>query len=81
MLHSTITKKGQTTIPGEVRLALKIQPGDRLEYQVQGDHVTIRVHPGIRSLAGVLAGDKSKGLSFNEIRRQAAVLAQQKASP
>jgi len=79
MSHSTVTKKGQTTIPGEVREALKIQPGDRLEYQVQGDHATIRVHPGIRLLAGALSSKKGKGLSFNEIRRAAAVISRQKA--
>ena len=73
--HSTVTKKGQTTIPGEVREALKIRPGDRLEYAVQGDHATIRVHPGARSLAGALASDKGKGMSFAEIRRAAAAAA------
>jgi len=40
MPHSTITKKGQTTIPGEVREALNIKPGERLEYTVEGDHAT-----------------------------------------
>jgi AbrB family looped-hinge helix DNA binding protein len=70
--HSTVTSKGQTTIPGQVRDALKIQPGDRLEYAVHGDHATIRVHPGARSLAGALASDKGKGLSFAQIRRAAA---------
>ncbi|HEY1684367.1 MAG TPA: AbrB/MazE/SpoVT family DNA-binding domain-containing protein [Tepidisphaeraceae bacterium] len=72
MLHSTVTIKGQTTIPGEIRQALKIKPGDRLEYAVEGDHATIRVHPGIRSLKGALASDKGKGMSFAQIREAAA---------
>ena len=55
MTHSTITSKGQTTIPGKIRKALRIKPGDRLEYVVEGDHATIRVHLGTRSLKGVLA--------------------------
>ena len=46
MLHSTVTSKGQTTIPGEIRQALNIRPGDRLEYEVAGDQVMFRVHPG-----------------------------------
>ena len=73
--HSTVTKKGQTTIPGEVREALKIRPGDRLEYAVHGDHAVIRVHPGTMSLKGALASDKGKGLSFAQIRAAAAAAA------
>ena len=46
MLHSTVTRKGQTTIPGRIREALRIKPGDTLEYAVEGDHATIRVYPG-----------------------------------
>jgi len=72
MTHSTVTSKGQTTIPGNVREALKIQPGDKLEYAVEGDHAIIRVHPGTRSLKGALASEKGSGLSFAEIRKVAA---------
>ena len=72
MLHSTVTSKGQTTIPGEIRKALQIKPGDKLEYVVDGDHATIRVHPGTRSLRGVLASKKGKGLAFAQIREVAA---------
>jgi AbrB family looped-hinge helix DNA binding protein len=72
MLHSTLTKKGQTTIPGEVRDALNIRPGDKLEYAVQGDHATIRVHPGTRALKGALSSGKGKDLSFAQIRSLAA---------
>lgn len=80
MLHSTITKKGQTTIPGEVRAALNIRPGDRLEYKLEGNKVSIQVHPGTRSLAGALASAKGKELSFNEIRRAAQATAKKKQS-
>ena len=71
-MHSTITSKGQTTIPEKIRRALRIKPGDRLEYEVEGDRATIRVHPGIQSLKGVLASKKGKGMSFTEIREAAA---------
>lgn len=74
MLHSTVTSKGQTTIPGEIRDALGIQPGDKLEYSLEGDHVIVRVHPGIRSLKGALGSKKGRGMSFEQIR-QAAVKA------
>jgi len=71
MAHSTVTRKGQTTIPGKIRKALEIKPGDRLEYVVEGDHATIRVHPGTRSLKGALASKKGKKMSFGEIRAAA----------
>ncbi len=75
-LTYTVTTKGQTTIPGKVREALGIKPGDRLEFSVEGDHAILRVHLGAAALHGVLAGDKGKdkgkGLTFSEIRRAAA---------
>jgi antitoxin PrlF len=70
--HSTVTRKGQTTIPGKIRKALGINPGDTLEYVVEGDRATIRVHPGTGSLKGVLASKKGKEMSFNQIREIAA---------
>jgi antitoxin PrlF len=72
MTHSKVTSKGQTTIPGKIRKALRIKTGDRLEYAVEGDHATIRVHLGTRSLKGVLASKRGKGMSFAEIREAAA---------
>ena len=71
MLHSTVTSKGQTTLPGVIRAALKIKPGDQLEYVVDGDHATLRVHPGTRALKGALASDKGKGMSFAQVRAAA----------
>ena len=72
MPHSKVTSKGQTTIPGKVREALRIKPGDKLEYVVEGDHVTVRVHLGTRSLKGALASKKGKGMSIAQIRKAAA---------
>jgi antitoxin PrlF len=80
MLHSTITKKGQTTIPGEVRAVLNIKPGDRLEYKLEGKKVSLQVHPGTRSLAGALASTKGKDLSFSEIRKAAQAIAKKTKS-
>ena len=71
-MHSTVTKKGQTTIPGGIRKALGIKAGDTLEYSVEGDSAKIRIHPGLKSLKGIMASDKGKGMSFAEIRKAAA---------
>ena len=77
MLHSTVTSKGQTTIPGKIREALGIKPGDKLEYVVEGARASMRVHPGTRSLKGALASPKGKGMSFAQVREAAAQAAQQ----
>ena len=80
MLHSTVTSKGQTTIPEQIRKVLRIKPGDRLEYAVEGEQATIRVHPGIRSLRGALASRKGRRMTFTEIRKAAAEASRRKGS-
>ena len=72
MLHSTVTSKGQTTIPQRIRKALRIKPGDRLQYELAGDRATIRVHPGASALKGALASKKGKGMTFARIREAAS---------
>ena len=39
---STISSKGQVTIPQEVRLRLGLQEGDRIEFVVEGERTLIR---------------------------------------
>ena len=39
---STISSKGQVTIPQEVRLRLGLQEGDRVEFVVEGERTLIR---------------------------------------
>jgi AbrB family looped-hinge helix DNA binding protein len=53
MFHSTVTAKGQTTIPKEVRLASGLRVGDRVHYTVLPDGtIILRVkNRGIRGLA------------------------------
>ena len=41
MPTSTITSKGQTTVPKEVRDLLDVGPGDRLTWEVRGGKVAI----------------------------------------
>ena len=80
MLHSTVTSKGQTTIPEHIRKVLRIKPGDRLEYALEGEQATIRVHPGVRSLRGALASRKGRRMTFPEIRKAAAEASRRKGS-
>lgn len=41
-LTSTLSAKGQTTIPARVRRKLEIGTGDTIRYEVEGDAVRIR---------------------------------------
>lgn len=38
---STLTTKGQTTVPKEVRNALALEPGDKLSWEVRGGRVAV----------------------------------------
>jgi len=57
MAISTITSKGQTTIPGEIRRLLKLKAGDRIEFVVEADGkvVLVPVTVDVRELKGLLA--------------------------
>ena len=76
-----MTRKGQTTIAQAILKALRTEPGDKLEYEVEREQATIRVHPGIRSLKGALSGNKGKGMPFAEIREAAAEAARREDTP
>lgn len=39
---ATITQKGQTTIPAEIRKQLDLHPGDKIGFEVQNGNVVVR---------------------------------------
>ena len=43
MQATTVTSKGQVTIPQEVRQHLGIRQGSKIEFSLVGDHVELRV--------------------------------------
>ena len=57
MLESTITTKGQTTLPKAVRKALDVQAGDRVRYFILDDEVRIVPLRPIDRLFGMLKYD------------------------
>jgi AbrB family looped-hinge helix DNA binding protein len=42
MPTSTLTSRGQTTIPKPIREALQLHPGDRVEFILEGDQAVLR---------------------------------------
>lgn len=69
MTHSTITSKGQTTLPAPILRALHLKSGDRILYEIQGDSVVIRPQPGVMAVFGALKPPVGKsGVAFEEAR-------------
>ena len=55
MATSTITSKGQTTVPKEVRDALDLEAGDKLTWEVRGGRVAITTErPALYQLEGFI---------------------------
>ena len=71
MTSSTITAKGQTTIPKAIRDYLKLRPGNRIDYVVD-DEGKVVLRPAtydIRDLLGMLHRPGQKALSVEEMNR------------
>ena len=57
---STITSKGQTTIPVEVRKRLQLKAGDKVRFFIEDDGkaVIIPLKGSVRQLKGMLKSEK-----------------------
>jgi len=68
MPTATITSKGQTTIPAEVRRRLRLEPGDRLDFiEVADGRYELRpAHGSLRDLHGFLADWASPRISDDD---------------
>ena len=70
MHQSVITKKGQTTIPKEIRAFLKIGPNDKLFYIIEGEKVVLKPLRGdILELRGSVPA-KDMPTDFNGVLKQ-----------
>ena len=57
MAESTVTSRGQTTLPKAVRTALGVKPGDRIRYAVLEDGVRILPMRPVARLFGAFGHD------------------------
>ena len=71
MIASKITKRGQTTLPRQIRNALHLQPGQTLVYEVRNDEVILKAHPGPLASFGVLSSPESRNVDPEEARKLA----------
>ena len=59
MAISTLTDKGQTTVPKEIRVALHVRPRQRLEWTIRSDGAAlVQAQPGALHLFGSLRSSK-----------------------
>jgi len=68
MLSSTITQKGQITIPKKIRETLNLKPNDQVVFVRRGDSIIIKPIRDILSVKGVVPQRKSK--NYSEIREK-----------
>jgi AbrB family looped-hinge helix DNA binding protein len=69
MPSSTLTSKGQTTIPREVRDHLKLHSGDQIDFIIQTDG-SVLVRPAtvnVSELKGMLHRKNMKAVSVDEM--------------
>ncbi len=69
MLESTITRKGQTTIPKAIREFLGLKPNDKLFYLIEDDKVILKPLRGdILEIRGVVKPRK-RPEDYEQIRK------------
>ncbi len=69
MATSTLTSKGQTTIPKEIRERLGLKPGDKIDF-VTGPDGQVVIRPRtlhVRDLYGILKPGTGKVVSLEEM--------------
>ena len=74
MVTATLTRKGQTTIPKEVRDHLHVSPGDKLHFLIDAEgRVVLRPATlDVRQLKGMLKRKRAKPVSLEEMDRAIA---------
>ncbi len=64
----TLTSKGQTTVPAEVREFLGLKPGDKIRYIRRGDEIVIKAkNRRAAEFAGILQDAARSPLSTEEL--------------
>ena len=71
MIYSTITSKGQTTLPKSVREALGVQAGDRVRYLILDGEVRIITLKPVARLFGAFSFD-GPAVSLQDMERAIA---------
>lgn len=80
MLSSSVTTKGQVTIPAELRVKLGIQPGDRVGFSEEDGRIVLqRQETAISSVFGMIKA--KRGVGLNEMDATATAGWKRRARP
>ena len=69
---STVTSKGQVTIPKEIRMFLKIMPSDKVDFSIENGRVILQP---IKTLLNFRGSVPAKGKGDIDAERQQAKIA------
>jgi antitoxin PrlF len=79
-MESTITSKGQTTVPKEIRKRLNLRPGDKVFWYVEDGRIVLRAkNRSIKDLAGMLHRPGQRSISIQEMDEAIAQAAAESA--
>ncbi|MDP2826459.1 MAG: AbrB/MazE/SpoVT family DNA-binding domain-containing protein [Sulfuritalea sp.] len=68
MLSSSVTTKGQVTIPVELRERLGIKPGDRVGFVAEGDRIVLqRQETAIEAVFGIVKS--GRGVTLDQMEQ------------
>lgn len=71
MTKSTVTSKGQVTIPKEIRVATMIHEGTQVDFQIQNDGsiLIIPIQRHISELKGIIKSKRKKPVTLTEMKK------------
>jgi antitoxin PrlF len=73
MATSTLTSKGQITLPRAVRTALGLEAGDKLDFvEIEGGYKLVPLRKDVRSLKGRFAGRVATPISIDRMNEAIA---------
>jgi AbrB family looped-hinge helix DNA binding protein len=73
MPTATVTSKGQTTIPKEIRDYLKLHPGDQIDF-IAADDGTVTLVPAMIDVTDLKAVLHRKGMKAVSVEKMRAVV-------
>ncbi|MEK7817275.1 MAG: AbrB/MazE/SpoVT family DNA-binding domain-containing protein [Actinomycetota bacterium] len=71
VMKSTITSKGQTTIPNQIRKQMGLSAGDGLVYSIEDERIVIRPVKGTLLDAYATVRPRRRPEDFSRVRREA----------
>ena len=69
MLTSTVTIKGQVTVPAPIRKMMGVKPSDKVVFIKRGSKIFFEKLPSIDSLFGSLSNPKVKTLTISRMKK------------